>query len=420
LPVAALALTLWLRPDASATVKLALSGLALLWVLIVAVSIRRHFVHQVRTVNTLIEAIRTEDYSLRGTLAQETGDLAELFQQINALAEQLQQSRQEEGELRGLLERIITQLNVAVVAYDSQGRIVLVNHLSEKLLDRPAAELVGTTLADHQLDRILPQQNSQVLEHGFPGARGRWQISRQTYIQNGKQGNLLFIADLEQVLSEEELKAWQRLIRVITHEVNNSLTPITSLCQTLGTLLAREDSASRQQDLLQGLEVINERALNLRNFISDYARIARLPEAQKKQFDLLSLLARVRAMYREHNIELVTQETPIMVFGDQTQIEQVLINLIKNALEANADKAKAVRIAAACGDKACSVEIRDEGPGISNPANLFVPFYTTKPQGAGIGLALSRRIAAAHRGELRLQSREDGPGALATLILPLL
>jgi nitrogen fixation/metabolism regulation signal transduction histidine kinase len=419
-PVAALALALWFRPDLSAALKLALSGLALTWVLFIAISIRRHFKHQVRTLSTLIEAIRTEDYSLRGTLAHETGDLAELFQQINSLAGQLQQSRQEESELRGLLERIITQLNVAVIAYDSDDRIVLVNHLSEKLMDRTAAQLIGTSLAEHQLDHILPRQNSQLLEHAFPGARGRWQVSRQTYVQNGKQGNLLFIADLEQVLSEEEIKAWQRLIRVIAHEVNNSLTPITSLCQTLGTLLAREDSAARQQDLLQGLEVIDERARNLKNFISDYARIARLPDAQKKRFDLLPLIARVRAMYRAQNVDVLTQETAVEIFGDQTQIEQVLINLVKNAFEANADATKPVRIAIACGDRSCKVEISDEGPGISNSANLFVPFYTTKPQGAGIGLALSRRIVAAHSGDLRLQSRADGPGALATLILPLL
>jgi nitrogen fixation/metabolism regulation signal transduction histidine kinase len=412
----------WVDWPITPPAKIAVSAIAILWIVVVAISIRRTFVHQMRTLNTLIEAIRSEDYSLRGTIARETGDLAELFQQINSLTDELQQSRQDSKELRGLLERIITQFNVAVIAYDGNDRIVLANHLSEKLLQVESPVMIGKPLKFYQLDRILPAQHSHLLEYAFPGARGRWQVSRQTYIHHGKQGNLLFIADLEQVLSEQEIKAWQRLIRVVAHEVNNSLTPIMSLCQTLSSILNKQSDSSKnsaQGDLLEGLGVINERALNLKNFISDYARIARLPDAQKKQFDLLALIARILTIYREEGVELVTRETAVPIFGDHTQIEQVLINLIKNAIEANADKIKAVTIRVACDAANCKVEITDEGSGISNPANLFVPFYTTKPQGAGIGLALARRIVAAHNGDLQLQNREDGKGAIATLLLPL-
>jgi two-component system nitrogen regulation sensor histidine kinase NtrY len=418
LPVGALLLLLWLQPELSSTTMILISGGAVVSVLGIAAAVRGSFVHQLRTLNTLIEAIRLEDYSMRGALASERGDLAELYQQINALTQQLQQSRQDEKELRGLLERIVTQLNVAVIAYDDGGRIVLVNHLSEKLLAKPAAELIGTAMQDHQLDQVLPLQNSQVLEHQFAGARGRWQLSHQTYIHNGKTGHLLFIADLELVLSEEEIKAWQRLIRVIAHEVNNSLTPITSLCQTLSSLLSKQTEIPQQQDLLEGLEVIHERAHNLKRFISDYARIARLPDAQKKQFELHTLINRIRTIYQDHKLHITMPESPIPLFGDQTQLEQVLINLIKNAIEANADAGKAVSLQVTSNGGSCTIEVIDQGAGIANTANLFVPFYTTKPQGAGIGLALSRRIVTSHGGDLQLRNSDDNAGAIATLVLP--
>jgi nitrogen fixation/metabolism regulation signal transduction histidine kinase len=422
IPVGALLYLFWVDWPITQPLKIALSAGAVFWIIGIALSIRHTFVHQMRTLNTLIEAIRSEDYSLRGTIARETGDLAELFQQINSLTDELQQSRQDSKELRGLLERIITQFNVAVVAYDGSERIVLANHLTEKLLQVESSVMIGKPIKYYQLDRILPAQNSHLLEYAFPGARGRWQVSRQTYIHDGKQGNLLFITDLEQVLSEQEIKAWQRLIRVVAHEVNNSLTPIMSLCQTLSSILGKQVAKSDvpyQDDLQEGLGVINERARNLKNFISDYARIAHLPDAQKKRFDLLALIARILTIYKEDHIELVTEQTAVPVFGDQTQIEQVLINLIKNAIEANADKTKTVVIQVGCSATTCRIDISDQGSGISNQANLFVPFYTTKPQGAGIGLALARRIVAAHNGDLQLQNRDDASGAVATLTLPL-
>ena len=423
IPVGALAALYWLDQEMSPAFKLLVAAAALGWIVGVAVSIRHTFIHQMRTLNNLIETMRTKDCSLRGTLANESGAVAEPYQPINLLKDQLQQSGQDERDLRDMLARIITQLNVAVVAYDSQHRIVLVNHLAERLLALESAALIGKAITDFQLEQVVPVQTSHLIEHIFPGARGRWQITRQEYNQHGQQGCLLFIEDLEQMLSEQGIKAWQRLIRIIAHEVNNSLTPITSLCQTLRTILHRQTGAgpnAASGDVLEGLEIINERALNLKNFIADYARIARLPDAQKSRFDLLALIAGIRTIYHEDRIELNTQETAVPVSGDQTQIEQVLINVLKNAIEATADKTKEITITVRCSYRICRIEIMDQGPGLSNQANLFVPFYTTKPLGAGIGLALSRRIVAAHNGDLQLQNRDDGiSGAVATLILPL-
>ncbi len=422
IPVGALLYLFWTNYPVTLPVKAALSASAVIWIIIIALSIRHTFVKRMQTLNSLIEAIRKEDYAVSDTIAREASDLAGLPRQISSLIDELQQTREDSKDLRGLLECIVNEFKFAVVAYDGNDRIVLANELAGKLLQVSSSAMIGKPIKFYQLDRVVPPQESHSLEYAFPATKGRWQVSRQTHTYLGKKASLLFIAQPEQVPSGHEIEALQRLIRIVAHEINNSLTPIMSLCQTLGSILGKQAAKSdvpHQEDLLEGLEVISERARNLKNFISDYARIAHLPDAQKKQFDLLALIARILTIYREERIELVTTETAVPIFGDQTQIDQVLINLIKNAIEANADKTKSVVITVGCSESTCKVSISDQGSGISDQANLFVPFYTTKPQGAGIGLALARRIVAAHNGDLQLQNRDDQSGAVATLTLPL-
>ncbi len=418
IPLALITWLWWQQPVLTAQSGAMIFAVSMGWILLAAFRVRRIFVHQLRTLNTLIEAIRNEDYSLRSAHTGRSNELSALFQQINSLAQQLQSSRQEEQELRGLLERIIAQMNVAVLACDSKGCIVLANPQAARLLAMEREALQGLPLESTEISSLLPALEPEIREHRFAGASGRWQISQQTLVQDGKPGSLIFITDLEQVLSEEEIRAWQRLIRVIAHEVNNSLTPITTLCQTLAVVPPEGDRGQ----LAEGLQLIHERALNLRNFISDYARIARLPEANKGEFDLLELVRKVAGMYSDCNIRLHLQAVPekLPVFGDRTQLEQVLINLIKNAVEANANPSISIDISIMARDDNCDILIRDQGPGISNKSNLFVPFYTTKDQGAGIGLALSRRIISAHHGNIALDNRDDASGAELRLTLPLL
>lgn len=417
-PLALIALLWWRQPGLPLLPRGLLFGAALVWVLLAAFGVRRLFVHQLRTLSTLIEAIRGEEYSLRSVHAGHSSELAELFRQINALAQQLQSSRQDERELRGLLERIVAQMDLAVLACDSEDRVVLANPRAARLLALERERLQGMSLRDTEVAALLPVRDSEIREHRFAGAAGRWQISRQNLVQDGKPGSLIFIADLEQVLSEEEIRAWQRLIRVIAHEVNNSLTPITTLCQTLAGALPEQEGRGTNK-LAEGLQLIRERALNLRAFISDYARIARLPEASKAEFDLLALIRKVAGMYPAHNLRVESALDRLPIYGDRTQLEQVLINLVKNAVEANGDASLPVDLHVCVRNGDCEILILDRGPGISNPANLFVPFYTTKEQGAGIGLALSRRIVSSHHGSLSLNNRQDSPGAELRLTLPL-
>lgn len=397
--------------------KLIISILVLLWIVVLANLVRQKFLYQMRTLSTLVEGIRVEDYSFRSSRGREPGDLGDLYRQVNALADQLQSSHQKEQELRNLLEKIICHINVAIVACDSQQRIRLVNPLAAQLLACPADTLVGQEFSATVLGQLPFSDEPSLIDFKFPGAEGRWQLIEQQYRDQGRPGKLLFITDLKQVLREEETKAWQRLIRVIAHEVNNSLTPISSISQTLQAEFA-SNPAIQQPQMLQGMELIGERAEHLKQFIAEYARIARLPEPQKMNVSLAPLLTKAVQFFAEKPVNVNGPLPDITLFADALLIEQLLINLIKNAVEACNATGGLVELSCNDYEAHCEIIIRDEGVGISNSANLFVPFYTTKQKGSGIGLALCRQIAESHRGSVSLENREDGCGAIAKLILP--
>ncbi len=412
-------LLIWICVDSKLPVaaQAAIGATVLAWILIVAGKVRDELLRHVRTLSNLVESIRKNDYSVKGARAREPGELAELYQQVNALTDSLKDSRQSEQELLNVLDLVVSQINVAIIVCDAQDRIRLVNRLAVALLKSSAEELIGVDFAATVLAQVPVASEPQLLDLRFPGAEGRWQVSQHFYRHQGKASRILFIADLKQVLSDEEIAAWQRLIRVISHEVNNSLTPITSLCQTLTNILSKPDSANYAADVRKSLGVIAERAEGLREFIDIYARLARLPEPHKIVFPVANLVAKLRGIFAD---ELDIAPFPdVSLFGDPVHLEQALINLIKNGLEANPVDASAVQLSCRVADGVCEFQVVDHGTGISNPENLFVPFYTTKREGAGIGLVFCRQIAARHHGHVSLANRPDGPGAVAKLVLPL-
>jgi nitrogen fixation/metabolism regulation signal transduction histidine kinase len=410
----------WMSIDGSlpAAAQALIGGILLAWIAIVAAAVRGELLRHVRTLSNLVESIHSSDYSLKGARAHEPGELAELYRQLNALTETLKDSRQNEQELLSVLEKVVSQINVAIIVCDAQDRIRLVNRLAGVLLKSPAEKLIGVDFAATVLAQVPVAAEPRVLDFSFPGAEGRWQVSQHYYRHQGRASRILFIADLKQVLSDEEIAAWQRLIRVISHEVNNSLTPITSLCETLANIVGRPDSADYAEDMRKSLRVIAERASGLKEFIGIYARLARLPEPQKILFPVADLIARLRGFFADKTLE-IAPVPELSLFGDPVHLEHALINLIKNALEASPGDAPAIELSFHVTEGLCEFRIADRGPGISNPDNLFVPFYTTKKEGAGIGLVLCRQIAARHHGHVSLANRSDGPGAVARLVLPL-
>lgn len=430
-PVILLLITVFNNTQMSLVSKLLLIGFCALWLVLVAASVKEKFVYHLRTISNLVEAIRTEDYSLRSSRVREPGELAELYQQINALTSQLKELKQDEFELSHLLERIVNQIDVAIVACDVDSKIRLANRLAAKLLMSDEQQLIGQTLEQVGLQALMSDQGSSLIDHDFPGASGRWQIIAQSYRYRGKPGKIVFITDLKQVLNEEEINAWQRLIRVIAHEVNNSLTPISSICQTLESQLSKPIEQRNEENIKQGLGVIEGRAKDLRDFISVYARIAKLPEPQKMYFSVLDLLNKLQRIFSDYGVDLNdgganrsvvidVNNADFKLFGDPVHMEQVLINLIKNALEASTEHSEPVQVSVKKTIGLVEFTVIDSGNGISNPANLFVPFFTTKEKGAGIGLTLCRQIAAKHGGQLFLENRQGQRGAVATLQIPII
>jgi two-component system, NtrC family, nitrogen regulation sensor histidine kinase NtrY len=253
----------------------------------------------------------------------------------------------------------------------------------------------------------------------FPGGAGRWEVRWSTFRQDGLPHRLLVLSDLSRVLRAEEHSAWQRLMRVLGHEINNSLAPIKSLAGSLRTLSQRSARpADWEQDLQSGLAVIEGRSEALARFMGAYARLARLPPPRMSPVSLTEWVRRVAAL--EDRVEVVVADgPPVEIAADGDQLDQLLINLVRNAADAAAETDGRVTLAWRVNRGTVEVLVEDEGPGLPDPGNLFVPFFTTKTNGSGIGLVLSRQIAEAHGGSLVLEQREDRSGARARLRLPI-
>jgi nitrogen fixation/metabolism regulation signal transduction histidine kinase len=310
------------------------------------------------------------------------------------------------------------EIAVAIFAFDENQRLRLVNRAGERLLAAPAERLLGQTAGDLQLEVCLDGPAVNTLQTVFPGGAGRWGVRRTRIREHGLPLELVVISDMTQALSEQELQAWQRLVRVLGHELNNSLTPIKSIAGSLESIVAREPLPDDwRDDMRRGLSVIMSRSDSLSRFIGAYARLAKLP---RPQLQLLSVADCVgRAVSFETRLPVHVDAGPnLTVRGDPDQLEQVLINLLRNAADASLATNSPVSVGWQR-DNMLEIWVKDEGPGLSSTANLFVPFFTTKPGGGGIGLVLSRQIAEGHGGALSLENRMDGPGCVARLRLPL-
>jgi nitrogen fixation/metabolism regulation signal transduction histidine kinase len=305
-----------------------------------------------------------------------------------------------------------------VFTFDPERKLRLVNRAGENLLRQPIDKLLGRHARELGLEVCLDSHEDVPLTLNFPGGTGRWGVSRSTFREHGLPHELLVLRDLSRTLREEERIAWQRLVRVLGHELNNSLAPIKSVAGSLEDLLHRDPLPSDwQEDARSGLNVIASRAESLSRFMQAYARLARLPPPQKERMSVAEVVARAANM--ETRLPVQVHGGPATsIRADAAQIEQVLINLLHNAAEASLETGGAVMIGWKETSDCVEIIVRDEGQGIMNPTNLFVPFFTTKPGGSGIGLALSRQIAEAHGGSLTLSNRSDARGAEAVFRLP--
>ncbi len=413
---------------ALAAVVLLLSGVpdrTMGWSLAIAVVVvtaliarwqHRRVVYPLYTLAGLLEALREGDYSMRGV---QGGVLGDAIYDVNALADRLQQERMHFEDSSRLLGKTLAALDSAVLVFDHEARLRLLNAAAQRLLKTDRQGALGRLAGEFGLDALLAAPAASVVTHVFPGRQGRFDIRHAPLRNQGRSGRLLVISDVGRVLREEERLAWQRLLRVLGHEVNNSLASIHSLAGTLTTLIGREPLADDwREDSRNGLQVIGNRAESLARFLAGYSRLAALPAPQRRTLDLAELVRAVAQLEQRMVVDVVDGES-LLVQADSDQLEQALINLLHNAVEASLPRVGKVQLRWCVeGDRAL-IEILDQGPGLPGSDNLFVPFFTTKPGGSGIGLALVRQIAEAHDGGISLSARDDGPGAIAQLWLPL-
>ena len=386
-------------------------------------AVRERVIYPMQTLTNLLAALREGDYSLRSRRARRDDALGEVMREINLLGETLVARRREAIEATALLRAVMAVIDVAVFTFDESGHLRLINRAGAELLARPELALVGGSATELGLAPCLEGDSHRTLTADFPGRSGaRWSLRRHHFRSAGRPHQLLVLEDVSQPLREEEREAWQRLIRVLGHEINNSLAPISSIADSLRTLLDRPTEQRQddwQDDARDGLDVIAGRAVALGRFTGAYSRLARLPAPTRRLQSLGELVRRAAALETRLAVE-IRAGADVVANIDGDQIEQALINLVRNAVDAVLETGGGVQAGWTVDGAAAQIMVEDEGLGLDGTANLFVPFFTTKAQGSGIGLLLSRQIAEAHGGSLTLENRPDGVrGCRATLRLPL-
>jgi nitrogen fixation/metabolism regulation signal transduction histidine kinase len=395
-----------------------------IWAFLVSV-LMEQLTRPLQTLANVVAALREDDYSFRARGALRNDAMGDLALEINALAGMLQGQRAGALEAMALVERVLNSMQSPVLAFDPYGKLKLMNAAAEQMLGLSANEAIGHFAEEFELSYLLEAEDDDLFSRGNGQQATRWIVKRASFRLSGVPHTLVVLADVSAALREEERLAWARLIRVLAHEINNSLAPIKSIAESLRGRIAVSLPKTQQGDFERGLEVIENRAESLNRFLQAYRQLMGLPAPRLEPISVGPLIARVAQLETRLNV-LIKKGAEITLSVDADQIQQALINLVRNAAEAalSPDAQNHGTASVAIGWKALKDEvvigIEDNGPGLTNTSNLFVPFYTTKPNGTGIGLALAQQIAQAHHGVVELRNRTDGKnGCVAELRLPL-
>jgi two-component system nitrogen regulation sensor histidine kinase NtrY len=418
LPALLFAAILIFRAHISTAPALLIVGSLLLYLLLLSGALIESLIRPLQTLSNVVASLREGDYSFRARGAGARDALGELATEVNALADLLQKQRVRSLEATALLARILEVMHAPLFAFDREDLLQLVNTAGVQLLGRPYARCFGRTARELGLETLLAAADQTI--HSFGSKPTRWLLRKAVFRQDGRPHTLLLLADVSLPLQEEEQAAWKRLIRVLGHELSNSLAPIKSIA---GSLLARVDhmdgDADTIRDFRRGLGVVESRADALHRFVQSYRLLAQLPPPHLRPVNLGTLLEQVILLEQRLTVRF-DAGPPVTLHADPDQLEQMFINLLANAVDATlGNRGDSVCVSWRIAESTVSINIEDRGLGIANSDNLFVPFYTTKPKGSGVGLALAQQIARAHGGEIRLLNREDGEGARATVRLPI-
>jgi two-component system, NtrC family, nitrogen regulation sensor histidine kinase NtrY len=423
---------------------LSILTIAALLLLLAIAAFTDQVIRPLQTLANVVAALREEDYSFRARGAKRDDPFGDLAIEINALADMYQSQRLGALEAAALFRRVIAELDAPVFAFDQGEALRLVNPAAERAFGLVAERDLGRTAKELHLEMLLDQPDEGVIQldsspqqprivSRLPArAPSRWMVRRSSFRQDGIPHILILLSDVSAALREEERIAWRRLIRVLGHEISNSLAPIKSIAGTLRSRLPQDGSRNNglSPDFDRGLGVIESRAESLNRFVQAYRQLAQLPAPNMRRVPVRPLLERVVSL--ETRLEVALGDAPsVEVFADPDQMEQLLINLVRNGVEAACSAREEALAAGATPEEPIvsmrsnvdadflSVVIEDNGPGLTNTANLFVPFYTTKKTGSGVGLVLARQIAEAHGGTLELRNRAGTHGCEAELRIPL-
>lgn len=414
-PLAVIALLLAWSGDFAPKVRWTVVFFVAVAAFVVTYVLHTQLVYPIRTLASLLAALREEDYSLRARSATRDDALGEVMVELNALAAVMESRKLDAVEAAALLRAVLSQIDAAIFAFDQDGRLQLVNAAGQRLLGMTGERMIGLTAAHLGIEDVL-EGDSQTLDRAFPGGTGRWDVRRSLFRERGVPHRMLVVADITRALREEELDAWRRIVRVLGHELNNSLAPIKSITTSLERLVARDPlPVEWREDIVAGMRVIGSRADALTRFTRAYAQLARLPEPRKQSVDVEAMVRRIAAL--ETRVPVESSGDAVKIDADPDQLEQLLLNLLRNAADASVETGGGVRIEWGDREGRFCLRVVDEGRGVTGTSNLFVPFFTTKPGGSGVGLFLSRQIAEANGGTLTLENRDDGRGAVATLVL---
>jgi len=385
----------------------------------ITVSLREQVVRPLGTLANMLAAIREGDFTIRARVTDGSDALSLAYLEVNALEDILRNQRLGAVEATETLRKVLEEIDVAVFAFDPEETLRIVNRTAERLLGQSADRLIGKTATELRLEDTLTGVAPRTLEVSFPGGTGRWELRRSVVRQEGYPLQLIALSDLSRALREEERQAWKRIIRVLSHEINNSLAPIKSISGSLQSMLGRSELPDDiGEDVERGLEVISSRAEGLGRFMASYAKLARLPKPELGTVHVEGLVRGVADLETRVPVRVVDAED-VAIKADPDQLEQALINLVKNAVDATLEGGGAeVTLRWLVRSGKVHLLVEDEGPGLPDTGNLFVPFYTTKQGGSGIGLVLSRQIAEGHGGTLELEDR-GGTGARARMVLPM-
>ncbi len=397
--------------------------------MVLTLALLDQIVRPLQTLTNVVGALREEDYSFRARGAVANDALGELALEINALADILTEQRIQTVEATALLRRVVDEIDAPLFTFDPDHILRLVNAAGERLLQQPSARLLGKTAGELELNACFEARNETLVALPYSTPNARWMVRQSSFRQNGVPHTLIVLSDVSRALREEERSAWQRLIRVLGHELNNSLAPIISIAGSLASRLPLPQLPEDQNaDFQRGLNIIESRTASLHRFLQSYRRLAQMPSPTLQPVELRPLLERVAILETRLNVEILPGVDRVLMI-DPDLIEQMLINLVRNAVDAALEQAQAshagsepippkVAIRWEQYDRKLALIVEDNGIGLLNPSNAFVPFYTTKQGGSGIGLVLSQQIAEAHGGSIELANRRDTRGCIVRVTLP--